>query len=367
MSGFVKREEFIANKEKSISLQLDQAKRNVYASNELGEHTLAALAQQSETLDTVEQKLEDTDFIISQSVRHLRGMTWSGAFYNTCSDVTSFFSAPTSRKAILEKQQEEDLSQRSRLGDSTAYDRPYESKIGLFGAATSSNPSSSSSSAQQVQDSTDRDLEEIAQALSRLKDIGLHMGDKLSEQNEQLDRIENSTDRLNDNTLSATLRTSKVTQRTSHDPGKLFGVYQFMELETMMLLAADGERLVLTNNADTSTLFEIYLRYNTIVGLKNKRTGKFIGRTMWGSVCVSGTYFGSMEEWFCDFNSETTGLLCLSKNWGSGGWLKLPEHLPSSAESVGEVLVPIEATTLSIHDKQQCLQFRLISCSPPPA
>lgn len=365
MSGFVKREESGISHHDSISLQLDQAKRNVYASNEIGEQTLVALAQQSETLDSVEQKIEDTDFLVSQSVRHLRGMTWSGTLYNTCADVTSFFSAPVSRKAILEKQHEESISQSRQEGNLSSSARLYESKVGLFGTARNSNPSSSSTA--QVKDSTDRDLEEIAQALSRLKSIGLHLGDKLSQQNEQLDRIENSTDRLNENTLSATLRTSKVSQRTSQDPGKLFGVYQFIELQTTMLLAADGDRLVLTNDADTSTLFEIYLRYNIIVGLKNKRTGKFLGRTMWGSVCVSGLYFGSMEEWYCDFNNETTGLLCLSKNWGSGGWLQVPSRMPSPSDMINEVSVPIETTTLSIHDKQNCLQFRLLCCTPPSA
>lgn len=349
----------VSQKTKATEQHLLEAKRHIYGSTQLGIETLESLRTQSEKLDATEKHLEDTDYLIAQSVRTLRGMTWSGTFYNACSDVSSMFSAPATRSDQLSKEYE------SNASSTTSEKRP--SLVELSNSMPLYSKQTQKTSDTLAKSKLDQDLDEISHALESLQAIGVNLNEQLGHQNEQLDRIESSADRLNDKTLAVTLRTTKVSNRTSHDPGTCIGAYQFIATDNnMLLLGVDGECVVLTNSADTATVFDVYLRYETVVGLCNKRTGKFIGKTMWGGISAAGMYFGSMEEWYFDFQAEQSGLLCLSKNWGAGGWLKEPtaEHLRE--DQAGIVRHIVDNTTISVRDRSHCVLFRAISCGPPP-
>jgi hypothetical protein len=186
--------------------------------------------------------------------------------------------------------------------------------------------------------------------LQTLKSIGVNLGEQLDAQNQQLDRIEKSTDKVNDRTLAVTLRTTRLTQRTSSDKGQYIGTFQFISTNPTLLgmLAVQGETLFLSTTADVSTLFDCFLRYGTIVGMRSKYSARYVGCTIWGTVAVSGGYFGSQEECYFDFMAEESGLLCLARNWGAGGWLKAS---------------PLTATTKSVQDKEDIIRFRSIKCS----
>lgn len=349
-----------SQKQKSSEQHLLEAKRNIYSSTQLGVETLESLRTQSEKLDGVEQKLEDTDHLIAQSVRALRGMTWSGTFYNAFSDAASVFSAPATRN--------DQLARENKTYPPTA---PSSSSSKASLPRTIDEPLFAPSMLQQQsiapQSKIDQDLEEISHALEHLRAVGVTLSDQLGQQNDQLDRVESAVNRVNDKTLSVTLRTSKLTDRTSRDPGKLIGSYQFVAMDhNMLLLGVDGECVVLTNSADTSTVFDVYLRYDTMVGLCSKRTGKYMGATMWGGISVGGLYFGSMEEWYFDFDAEHSGLLCLSKNWGAGGWLMAPRADQLHEDDKGVVKHSLDSTTTSVRDRRQCLAFKAIFCGPPP-
>lgn len=357
MSQFHENSRF-QQKERESEQNLLEAKKLVYSSTKIGVETIESLRVQSEKLDETEQKLEDTDYLIAQSVRTLRGMTWSGAFYNVASDAASLFSGPSARSnstSIKENSANHDIST-FKTSSNTASSKGASSQS-LFPTVPQETNNSK----------LDKDLDEISHALESLRAVGFNLNEQLGQQNEQLDRIETATDKLNDNTLAVTLRTSKVSNRTSHDSGKCIGSFQFISTENdMLLLGADGEYLVLTNSADTSTVFDVYLRYDTIVGLCNKRTGKFAGKTMWGGISIGGLYFGSMEEWYFDFSAEQSGLLCLSKNWGAGGWLKSPCAENLREDDLGVKRHILDTTSASVRDRHQCLNFRAISCGPPP-
>lgn len=350
----------LERKEQTSESGLLEAKRYAYSSMKIGQETAESLRLQSEKLDATEQNIEDSDYLISQSVRYLRGMTWSGTLYNVCSDAAGLFTGPTPRSAHLKDGKS--ISEATTSSSGTApLVAPYESKQQRQLYSPSTQPQ---------QTKLDEDLLEISRALDSLKSIGINLNEHLDQQNQQLDRIDSATERLNDKTLAVTMKTTRTVNRTAHDPGKFIGSYQFISNEDgVWLLAADGECLVLTNSADTSTVFDVFLRYDTIVALRNKRTGKFVGRTMWGGVAVAGNYFGSMEEWYYDFESkqEHSGLLCLSKNWGAGGWLKRSDSSVPTASSTGErgsLRMVLDSTTSSVQDKAHCVSFRAIQCSP---
>lgn len=344
----------LKDREKELERRLEETKRLAYGSAKLGTETMEALRTQSEKLDATEQTLEDTDYLITQSVRSLRGMTWSGSLYNAWSDAASLFTGPTPRSSSDPVSKETTQQTPSHASQSATASR---GQPPLFTGTTQQ---------QQPKTKFDQDMDEISHALESLRAIGINLNEQLGDQLEQIDRIESATDRLNENTLAVTLRTTKVSNRTSHDNGKCIGSYQFVSMENgMLLLGADGEYLVLTNSADSSTVFDVYLRYDTIVGLCNKRTGKYVGKTMWGGISVGGLYFGSMEEWYFDFAGGESGLLCLSKNWGAGGWLKEPtaENLREDDRGIKRHI--LDTTSTSVRDRKQCLQFRAIACAPP--
>jgi hypothetical protein len=345
-----------SEKEKAIEKNLQQAKKQIFGSTQIGIETIESLRSQSEKLDATEQKLEDTDHLIAQSVRSLRGMTWSGTFYNAWSDAASMLAGPVTRNTQLETESSSKSSSSSMKRDLSTHRKESNQPL-YFTSKDISEP----------QSAFDQDLNEISHALETLRAVGITLNEQLEQQNEQLDRIEASADRVNDKTLSVTLRTTKVSERTSHDPGKLIGSFQFVAPENgMLLLGADGECAVLTNSADTATIFDVYLRYDTIVGLCNKRTGKYLGKTMWGGISVAGMYFGSMEEWYFDFSSEQSALLCLSKNWGAGGWLRTPGAEQLREDDQGVIRHILDSTTTSVRDRKKCIVFRALFISGPP-
>lgn len=331
-----------AESDKRIAEYLTQAKQNSHSSIQYANATIEELENQNETLNSVEKHLDDQEEIIDQSLRKIRGMTWSGAFYNAYSDVVSSISSVASP-----------ISTGSNNGQSEKRSdpipTPYEQK--LFEKPPPVEMSEE-----------DKLLDDISNAAAVLKQMGLSMGQQLVDQNEHLEKIEKKTDLVNDKTLAVSIKASQLTQKESKKD-RYHGTFQFMNVSNSFLLCANGDNLELTNSADPSTLFQVILRQDTIVGLRNERTGKYVGITMWGSIAVSGNYFGSQEECFMELTGNDTGILFIAKNWGAGGWLKAT-NAPSTGESnpSTEVHIILNETTKSADDRTGRMILRAIRC-----
>ena len=338
-----------AASEKRIQQYLLSAQRDAHQSIGYGNATIEELDRQNETFRSIEQNLDSQEEIVNQSLRKLRGMTWSGTFYNVFSDVASTISSTISSPAVEQPAKSSSVLNESQIST--------ESTQNLSEKRENTNTNTNSTT---IQSEEDKMLEDIANAASVLKQLGLTMGKQLEDQNQQLENIEQRTDQVHDKTLAVSIRASQLTQKHSKKD-RYIGCFQFMNTSNSSLLCVDGDNLALTDSADPSTIFRVILRQDTIVGLQSEKTGKFVGITMWGSIAVSGNYFGSQEECFLELTGNQTGILFIAKNWGAGGWLKAPVSSDSSVPaSTSPVL--LQETTKSADDRENRMIIKAMRC-----
>lgn len=352
-----------------INQHLEQARKNAHNALKVGDATIQELQIQSETLQSTEDLLEENEDLIKQSMRVLRGMTWSGSLYNVYSDISSVFTG-TSTETSTKSNPPTTITNESSNEKDIAKDLP----VPLYRSqqlppqppqsnTSSSNRQNNSVSGTVVGNDEDAILNELAGAIDSLKSMGVIMGEQLQQQNAQIDRIDSASDQVHDKTLAVSLKATKLSKSSQTDPGKYVGTYQFLATTNLFMLAAKDDSLVLTTSADLTTLFKCYIRQNTIIGLQNEVTGKYVGCTMWGTVAVSGEYFGSHEECYIDLDGKESGLMFVARNWGSGGWLKLCEPIPVEVNHPGvEHQVVVSATTSSMIDRTDMITFRAIKC-----
>jgi hypothetical protein len=347
--------------QRRIHRHLEEAQRNAHNALKVGDATIQELQQQSETLQSTEELLEENEELVKQSLRVLRGMTWSGSLYNVYSDISSIFSGPGHHSEI-ELHQEKTCEERLPTPLYRSQKLPSQNAQQLW------QPTSSSSSSQALEPTTvgsDEDviLTELAGAIDSLKSMGIIMGEQLQQQNSQIDRIDTKADLVHDKTLAVSIKASKLGRSSQPNAGVYIGTYQFLATSNLFMLAAKGDNLVLTTSADLTTLFKCYVRQNTIISLQNEVTGKYVGCTMWGTVAVSGEYFGSHEECYIDLDGKESGLMFVARNWGSGGWLKLGEPIPDDfATPVVEHHIIVSTTTSNMEDRTDMIAFRAIKC-----
>lgn len=329
-----------------IADHLDGARRNAHNAVQVGISTFHELEDQSEALDHVEDLLEDSNDLVTQSMRVLRGMTWSGSLYNVYSDITSSLSGKANSDEIIK-----DESPLVRYH--AKFDKPESAESSSSSTLLRSSPQRSSRV-----DGEEAVLDELSTALETIKVLGVAMGEKLQQQNEQLDRIDTMTDRVYDKTLAVTIKSSKLS-RYSTEQGEYVGTFQFLTDNDAFMLATHGDSLVLTRTADLSSLFKCVVRQATVLGLQSEVTGKFVGCTMWGNVAVMGEYFGSQEECIIDITGKSSGLLLAARNWNAGGWLKMNS---SCFEIANDEPIVISTTTSSITDRSDILMFKAVKC-----
>jgi hypothetical protein len=201
---------------------------------------------------------------------------------------------------------------------------------------------------------SDKDILELERAVVQLHEIGTTMGTYLENQQHSLDRINAKAEDVNDITLAATLKSSRIMQRYDRTEGTFLGQYQFVDIQSGKFLSVENQYLVLTETPRRSSFYHCFLRQDTLIGIQNCKTFKFLGTTVIGNIKVSGEYWGKSEDCFVDLTSgQPTGILILSRNWGGGGWLKAA---PSSAGYLSD-------STTSITDKKDILELNAIKTS----
>ncbi len=331
-----------------INKHLDEARKNSYNALTVGDSTIQALQEQSESLQNTENLLEENEELIKQSLRVLRGMTWTGSIYNIYSDIAGALSTTASKQPDTTEStghQRETTNELKHIPAPLYRSQQITINTEKFSCA---NPE-------------DAALDELAKAVDTLKNMGIVIGQQLQQQNSQIDRIDSASDIIHDKTLEVSIKATKLGKQSKTDAGVYAGTFQFLATNHLFMLAANGESLVLTTSADPSTLFRCYIRQNTIVGLQNEVTGKFIGCTIWGTVAVSGEYFGSHEECYIDLDGNESGLMFAARNWGSGGWLKMNTEIPPEAYQPGlEFQIVVSSTTSNMTDRTDIVNFRAI-------
>ena len=269
----------------------------------------------------------------------LRGMTWSGVIYN------------------LFSKEETPLDVVGRQERSAAIEHSMEFKqelsVGVDFLFASNIKSSSELTEEEM-------LSKLIFSVTELCDIGVQMGSQIEQQNKVMDRIEEKTIRVTDETLAVTLGTAHLTQKLSNSNDGFLGTYQFIDEISGCYLSVDKTDLILVQKEDISTLFFLYEKQSALYGCQNAKTLKYLCSTPWGPIKASGNFYGRREECHLFLNGEQKGIYFLQAHWGAGGWLKrtLTPNIDNSKNGV------LNAVTLNLSDRNDILLLKPVLVGP---
>ena len=275
----MKRENAVSQKEESILAELHSAQREAISAIGCGKHTIEELDRQEEILDHVEDTLEANDIILDKSMKALRGMSWSGYFYNAVSGTAEYLTGNANSKADgSENVSNKCAAAAAVLSTPDAYrhrnpapvqedrricsaesslpvqcgdnqpSRLYEqNRNQLLRESSTSNTYTNSSGSlrnggssfsSSYLEAEQKHLDDIAASVQVMHQMGLTMNEQLGSQINTIDRIETVSDRVSDRTLAVTLKASQLNDRTRRQKPRLQGTYQFIDLNSGLFLAA---------------------------------------------------------------------------------------------------------------------------------
>lgn len=292
-----------AEAERKLQLGLSLSENSA----QIGIDIINSLEQQKEKQLTSIDNVESTEYLLHQSMRTLRGMTWKGYFYNLVSNDGKLRPASTTAKMRAEQHS---TAPHSHLSANENNESCPESNL----------ISPKSSDLQIRKQNQDNEIEKLSSSLTKLQDVSVSIGQTLIEHDEIADSLTEKTNDANDYALSVTLRTAQMSQRSTGSKATLVGEYKFKTMHNNFLSVFD-DSITLTPQFNWSTVFRVYVKENHLFALQNAKTRKFIGLNFWGSVVATSSGFGKNQEVHIDMTSKT-GILFLASNWGNGGWLK---------------------------------------------
>ncbi len=264
-----------------------------------------------ELLRSAEDNVDSNQHIIQQSQRVLRGMTWSGYFYNL------FTSEPPTVQTG---------SASSSLGNSSAQLPRSELKISppdaqakedLVNSSVIKSPASGKLQAQ------DDALLEVSRSLGELHQIGIAMGETLDSHNQSLDRLGAKTKALEESTLEVLLRSSQLISRSNGGNAEYLGEYRLeITFPRRGFLGVVDDKLVVHSREDLSTTFRVFVKENHIFGLQSVMSLRYLATGTFVSISAHSYRFNKSSESYVDLSGDQTGIFFLDCNWGRGGWLK---------------------------------------------
>ena len=339
--------------EKRYQENIEEMTWKVYNSAEYGADICNRLNEQDEVLLDVSDKLENTDSILDKSIYTLRNMTWTGYVHNTLINTTDFV-----KNNVLSY-----TSNNSKLVNSSSSQREVHTIPTNGNGYDGDNVAiQSPSSNDNNYTRSDKGLEQLSSAIETLHNMSVDIGNKLESQASHVESITDRSSQLIDKALSLTIRTSKLVNNTNRLQSKFMGVFQFVDIETGLYLTVNGTSLVLSRATNLPSRFYCYAKENNLYGLKSEMFMKYIGTSIWGNIIVNADTCGSNEECYIDFNETTTGILMISRNWGSGGWIKR-SNLADGDDSINRSIENITETTSSLSDKNNMIRFAAIVIS----
>lgn len=349
-----------AEYEKRYQENIDEMKKTIYSSADYGADVCWKLNEQDEVLQGASDKIESTDAILDKSIYALRNMTWTGYVHNTIINTSDFVknnvfsytgSSSSSRSSISTSSSEHSNSRPNRIVQT------------IFTNNNNTIPSSQSSKSYSK---SDKDLEELSSAVETLHSMSMDIGMKLESQAAQIENISERSAQLTDKALALTIQASKLVQNAAYIHSKFTGIYQFVDVETGLYLTANGSSLLLSKATNLPTRFYCYSKGDNIYGLKSEMFMKYIGTSIWGKLIINSDTCGAHEECYIDFNEITTGILMISRNWGSGGWLKRSPSATDDGKTTSTAnrnFETITETTSSLNDKTNMIRFAAIVIS----
>jgi hypothetical protein len=300
--------------------------------------------------------IETTEHALEKSLRVLRGMSWSGMFYNLATPEQKPSTSIASRHQRDIYASHPDMlkykTDRAELFDSNEATKSSISGVGKGGIS-------------KTLDQQDADLLQLSGALHHLENIGLEINKSLQTQNELTTELEEKTDQVNDIALATILRSAQLTQRAKNSHEMTLGDYTLFDMKTSQYLSVHGTALVLSSRFDRSSLFRVSVKESHILGIQSHLTLRYLGINLFGKVCVTSSHFGSYEETFLDLDSSkgSTGILFLASNWGGGGWLQYGDAVIAEDETLGGGMI-CSNVSKSITDVTKKVQLRAILVPP---
>jgi len=337
--------------DKCYQENINDMKMKLYSSAEYGADICCKLNGQDEVLQNTSDQLESTDSILDKSIYALRNMTWTGYVHNTIINTGDFV-----KNNVLSYTGSNATTSSSSSGHTNS-----NSNRMIHTTFADNNIRDNKS-----QNSSDKDLEELSSAVETLHSMSVDIGMKLESQAIQIENISERSSQVTDKALALTIQASKLVQSAKYVKSQFIGIYQFVDVETGLYLTANNTSLLLSRATNTPTRFYCYSKGNNIYGLKSEMFMKYIGTSIWGNIIVNSDACGANEECYIDFNDTTTGILMISRNWGSGGWLK---RYPSTSDDGSSVSAnnrnfeTVTETTSSLSDKTNMIRFAAIIIS----
>mmetsp|Transcript_13491 Transcript_13491/g.20278 ORF Transcript_13491/g.20278 Transcript_13491/m.20278 type:complete len:347 (+) Transcript_13491:73-1113(+) len=322
------------DKERSLQCDIQQGQASAEDSLNIGRGILGTLSEQNEKQLASADNVETTEYVLQRSMRVLRGMTWSGMFYN----MVTKESEPTKTISHTHRQH-------PNITDTVDVREHYQNRRELLDGTGNTSRT------------CDEEMERLAGSVQKLEDVSLTINRSLQAQAQLADDLTEKTEDVNNAMLATLLRTAQLTQRAKKTSEVEIGIFYFQQMGSNQYLCVNGTQVVLCDRFDRSAIFRVFSKESHLMGLQNMKTFKFLGINMWGSVTASSAVFGTYEETFIDLDGfrRTPGIFFLAPNWGGGGWLQQPLATESSNQK--DTLPICTSVTKGISDCTSRLQL----------
>ncbi|KAF4035520.1 hypothetical protein GN244_ATG12422 [Phytophthora infestans] len=317
-----------------------QALRDTAESLQLGRATAHTLSMQAEQLGRSEGMVDETQATVDMSKRVLRGMTWSGWFYNKLSatpqlsnskevhEIAMGFICPECKVKFQSAEQ---------LG--THYGNVHESASHASPKSAERPPNNGrfqlqSRVEESYEDVHDKFLRDLVPQLTELKQQSLALGSALDTQNEQLGRLDSKIGRVHHDMKKVGIQANKIMGKKA--PVVFRFRCAFQEAQSRRFLRdVDGEALLSADVVVDGCTFRAYTLGDDsdVWGFQSEKSSNFLGVNRYGNLRVQGADFNSYEHFLVE-SKASTPLFCLSSYFGLGGWVTSKEPLSDSKLSI---------------------------------
>lgn len=293
--------------------------------NNIGLNIQTELEEQNDVLKKSNELLESTEYICNESFRVMRNMTFSGKLLNLLYSEPLYLT--DYNKNIKEKNNTNTSIELNDKNINNIIEK--KDKFNEFNELNKFNES-------------DEYLIEIEKKIIELKNISIKIGDKLLEQNEIIDYIDDNTDKLSNKILKMDLEVNKLNHNYRKLEYKNLGKFNFIDTKSGLVLSTNEKYdVILSNTIDMSSTFVIYKTITNLFSIQNLKTQKFLRTDFFGNISFSGNYIGLYEQCFLNleeidnniigdkhkYKYKSTGICVLSKNFYKGGWLSNPTNI----------------------------------------
>lgn len=211
-------------------------------------------------------------------------------------------------------------------------------------STNSTTPISSSSSLRQQHQQQENYLNSLLPGLEELHNISEAIGSSLHHQNQILDKLNQKTEELADQTQLVIRRSERLIDKSSFNSILQHKSWELRQDRICILHCAtnqyilidDSFKMTWSNTLSQATVFHLF-QCRHFYAFQNVYSRKWLGivQSFFGTTTVScsATTRGSQEVWEFDDDctkeslaTTTTRLLSSNANWGTGGYIQVHEN-----------------------------------------